>query len=76
MMQSLSGHQPILQHLTPSKVHCRKHLSFTTQTLQNTVQYTQMLQMMPVGAQLSQEHDGQQLPVAYLSHTFADTQWT
>ena len=27
------------------------------------------------GAQLSQEHDGQQLPVAFLSHTFTDSQW-
>ena len=27
------------------------------------------------GAQLSQEHDGHQIPVAFLSHTFKDTQW-
>ena len=27
------------------------------------------------GAQLSQEHDGQELPIAFLSHTFPDTQW-
>ena len=27
------------------------------------------------GAQLSQEHDGTELPIAFLSHTFMDTQW-
>ena len=27
------------------------------------------------GAQLSQEHDSQELPVAFLSHTFKDSQW-
>ena len=26
------------------------------------------------GAELSQEHDGQELPVSFLSHTFTDTQ--
>ena len=27
------------------------------------------------GAQLSQEHDGHELSVAFLLHTFTDTQW-
>ena len=27
------------------------------------------------GAQLSQEHDGQEHSVLFLSHTFTDTQW-
>ena len=26
-------------------------------------------------AQMSQEHDGQELPVAFLSHTLTDIQW-
>ena len=26
------------------------------------------------GAQLSQEHDGTEFPIAFLSHTFSDTQ--
>ena len=33
-----------------------------------------MHQMMPVGAQLSQEHDGTEFPIAFLSHTFLETQ--
>ena len=27
------------------------------------------------GVQLSQQHDGQALPVAFLYYTFTDTQW-
>ena len=27
------------------------------------------------GAQLSQEHNGTEFPIAFLSHTFTDTQW-
>ena len=27
------------------------------------------------GAQLSQEHDGMEFPIAFVSHTFMDTQW-
>ena len=27
------------------------------------------------GAQLSQEHDGTEFPIAFLSHTFMETQW-
>ena len=27
------------------------------------------------GAQLSQEHDGTEFPIAFLSHMFIDTQW-
>ena len=28
------------------------------------------------GAKLSQEHNGQELPVVFLCHTFTDTEWT
>ena len=27
------------------------------------------------GTQLSQEHDGTEFPIAFLSHTFMDMQW-
>ena len=27
------------------------------------------------GEQLSQEHDGMEFPIAFLSHTFMETQW-
>ena len=30
--------------------------------------------MISCGAQLSQEHDGMEFPIAFLSHTFTDTQ--
>ena len=66
MMQSSPGHEAISQHSTPSKVHCWKHLSFTTQMDASSD---------ACGAQLSQEHDGQELLVAFLSHTLTKTQW-
>ena len=33
-----------------------------------------MLLMTSCGAQLSQEHDGTEFPIAFLSHTFTETQ--
>ena len=34
-----------------------------------------MYQMMPVEHTLSQEHDGTEFPIAFLSYTFMNTQW-
>ena len=51
-----------------------RHQSSTTLFQTKPTSYTQMLLTMPVGAQLSQEHDGTKFPVAFLSHTFSETQ--
>ena len=41
---------------------------------QQEIYSLQMHWMMPVEAQLTQEHDGTEFPIAFLSHTFSETQ--
>ena len=50
---------PIFHYPDPSK-----HYTVYTDTLHDAY-----------GVQLSQEHNGQKLPIAFLSHTSTDTQW-
>ena len=69
MMQSLSGQRVISQHSTPSKAHYSKHLSFTIpDPSKHYIMYKDAADDA-CGAQLSQEYDGQEFPVAFLSHT-------
>ena len=72
---NLTGHQPTKQHSLPLKgvfiqvpiLHYPGHLKWYT-VYTNTSDDA-------CAAQLSKEHNGQELPVAFLLHTFTDTQY-
>ena len=74
MKQSLPGHRVISQHSVPSKHFPRSAYSSLPRPSKHCVVYTDASDDA-CGVQLSQEHDGQEFPVAFLSHTFTDTQW-
>ena len=50
-----------------------RHLYYITQTTKKYIVYTDASDNA-CGAQLSQEHDGTEFPVAFLLHTFTETQ--
>ena len=74
MMQSLPGHQVTSHHSIPSKVLLLEaHILHCPDSSKHYIVYTDASDDA-CGAQLSQEHDGQELLVAFLFHTFTGIQ--
>ena len=60
--------------LNPQGISHSKHQSYSIQIWRNATSVYTDASDDTCGAQLSQEHDGTEFPIAFLSHTFTDTQ--
>ena len=69
----MSGHQPIMPFLTLKESIIQAQILHYPIPKKYYIVYTDASDDT-CGAQLSQEHDGTEFPIAFLSHTFTDTQ--